>query len=462
MSSEGWLSRFRVRFLLVPLLLLALLVGVFALFLHRSGSRIHLYESLARMRNEPLTWEEVARTYAPIPDDENAAVPLLNLWRSEDPEFWAAYEAGGRNSPGNKPEPPIPFPKAPDGLGPLANHVAARWEHREAVRQALERKSFRFPMRITDGFPELPPHLFQIKREAQEFQAESWVATERGDITTALRAIKDMARVAALRRDDPLLTGQLVRIACYSLCLSEVERLLSRASLAEPQILELQAVVSTLSAMDGFHRAMIGERASGLAWFRNPNRFTGAGSSTEGNDPVNRSGSASGMFGLRLSVMERAAQALYLETFEHVFTNAPPDSAARLQVVGKVMGNFGAQAKRFPPKIFSGTELPTLFLDAQRFCRLEAQREAALTALAVERYRLLHEGRLPEALSELLPDLLPEVPRDPFDDQPLRYRRLEQGYVVYSVGPDRTDHGGREKPKKGGTSQFDVTFTVRR
>jgi hypothetical protein len=453
----------------LALVLIALLAGTFPLFLHRSGSRIRHYESLAKARKEPLTLEELARAYARIPGDENAAVLLVNIWRSESPEFWAAYEAGARNLPGNKPEPPIPFPDSksaaqvpPAGLEPLAGHVAARREHREAIRQALERESFRYPLRITDGFAAIPPYLSRIKREAQEFQAESWIATERGDITTALRAIKDMARVAALQRDDPFLIGQRVRIACNSICLAEAERLLSRRSLAEPQLLELQAVVSTLSAMDGFHRAMIGERASGLAWIRNPNRITAAGPSTESNDPADRSGSASGIFGLRLTVMEQAAQALFLETFEHVLTNAPPDSAARLQVVGKVMGNFGAQAKRFPPKIFSGTELPTLFLDAQRFCQLEAQREAALTALAVERYRLLHAGRMPGALTELVPDLLPEVPRDPFDGQPLRYHQSKEGYVVYSVGPDRIDHGGREKPKKGGTSQFDVTFTVRR
>ena len=51
--------------------------------------------------------------------------------------------------------------------------------------------------------------------------------------------------------------------------------------------------------------------------------------------------------------MEQAAQALFLETFEHVLTNASPDSAARLQVVGKVMSDFAARAKRFPPKMFS-------------------------------------------------------------------------------------------------------------
>jgi hypothetical protein len=34
------------------------------------------------------------------------------------------------------------------------------------------------------------------------------------------------------------------------------------------------------------------------------------------------------------------------------------------------------------------------------------------------------------------------VPTDPFDGRPLRYRRLADGVVVYSVGDDRADDGG--------------------
>jgi hypothetical protein len=41
-----------------------------------------------------------------------------------------------------------------------------------------------------------------------------------------------------------------------------------------------------------------------------------------------------------------------------------------------------------------------------------------------------------------VPDFLKEVPADPFDGQTLRYQRLAEGVVVYSVNRDRTDDGG--------------------
>jgi hypothetical protein len=75
----------------------------------------------------------------------------------------------------------------------------------------------------------------------------------------------------------------------------------------------------------------------------------------------------------------------------------------------------------------------------------------ARTALAVERFRLAH-GRLPESLGELVPEFLPVVPADPFDGQPLRYRVLSKGYMVYSVGDDGHDDGGREHPPATGST----------
>jgi hypothetical protein len=62
----------------------------------------------------------------------------------------------------------------------------------------------------------------------------------------------------------------------------------------------------------------------------------------------------------------------------------------------------------------------------------------AAVALALERYRRAH-GRWPEALESLTPDLLAAVPADPYDGRPLRYRRLDDGVLVYSVGPGGED-----------------------
>jgi hypothetical protein len=70
----------------------------------------------------------------------------------------------------------------------------------------------------------------------------------------------------------------------------------------------------------------------------------------------------------------------------------------------------------------------------------------ARAALAIERYRLA---------TARLPDTLPDsTPLDPYTGQPLRYKQLAKGYVVYSVGEDGKDDGGDEKK--------DITFTVER
>lgn len=470
------LRRARKMFLLVPLAVLGLLVLAFTAFQLRIRAQIRDYEARARARKEPLTLRTLAAAhYAAIPDHENAAVPLLALWETEHPEYWRAFRQGSRKLPEKPDAPSIPFPKVNDrveadsgeasaeSLQPLVSHVAARSDYREAVREALRRPGCRFPVRVTDGLFALLPHLARLKRDATEFRAEAWVATERGDVEASVRAIRDCAQIGHLLREDPVLIGQLVRIACYSMCLSDVERLLSRLPPNETQLGELRAVTEGLSALDGYRRGMMFERAVGLGLFETSlSALWKWVTSAQWGDEVAGFPEEMIMIMLRLSGLDSLDRRLYMETFEHLLTNAPLDTPAQLLAVETAMTNTVIRGRQFPPKPFCGMLLPALENGARKFCQLEALRDAALAALAVERYRLIHAGRLPEALTELVPDLLAEVPRDPFDGQPLRYHRLKEGYVVYSVGPDRIDHGGREKPKKGGTSQFDVTFTVRR
>ncbi|MBU6398938.1 MAG: ABC transporter permease [Verrucomicrobia bacterium] len=64
------------------------------------------------------------------------------------------------------------------------------------------------------------------------------------------------------------------------------------------------------------------------------------------------------------------------------------------------------------------------------------------TALALERFRASHDGRLPGRLDPLVPGLLAEPVIDPFTGGPLHYRRLARGYQVYSVGRNGRDDGG--------------------
>ncbi len=52
-------------------------------------------------------------------------------------------------------------------------------------------------------------------------------------------------------------------------------------------------------------------------------------------------------------------------------------------------------------------------------------------------------GKYPESLVDLLPKYLAKVPSDVFNEKPLTYRKLNTGYLFYSVGSNGVDDGGK-------------------
>ena len=93
--------------------------------------------------------------------------------------------------------------------------------------------------------------------------------------------------------------------------------------------------------------------------------------------------------------------------------------------------------------------------------RRRAHVSLARTALAIERHRLA-AGKIPERLDDLVPKYLEQVPIDPFDGQPIRYRRTEPGYVLYSVREDGQDNGGKEQHEVDRGKPYDLCFIVAR
>jgi len=74
----------------------------------------------------------------------------------------------------------------------------------------------------------------------------------------------------------------------------------------------------------------------------------------------------------------------------------------------------------------------------------------ASMACGLERYRAAN-GAYPETLEVLVPQFASKFPHDLFDGQPLRYRRTDDGrYLLYSIGWNSKDDGGKmESPKEG-------------
>ncbi len=75
------------------------------------------------------------------------------------------------------------------------------------------------------------------------------------------------------------------------------------------------------------------------------------------------------------------------------------------------------------------------------YASIRCQLRATAVALALERYRLAH-GSWPSSLDELKPTYLTSIPVGQFDGNPLSYKRVKDGVVIYAVGADRVDRGG--------------------
>ena len=79
--------------------------------------------------------------------------------------------------------------------------------------------------------------------------------------------------------------------------------------------------------------------------------------------------------------------------------------------------------------------------------RIQAEREALLTVLALCRWELA-KGAYPEELEELVVGgYLKELPNDPYGAGLLRYEKRGADFVLYSVGADFEDDGGVQNPK---------------
>lgn len=71
-----------------------------------------------------------------------------------------------------------------------------------------------------------------------------------------------------------------------------------------------------------------------------------------------------------------------------------------------------------------------------------AQINLAQAAMAVEDYRCRFQS-YPTSLQELEEPSERKIPKDPFTDKSFIYKRLRNGYILYSVGCDMKDSGGK-------------------
>jgi hypothetical protein len=106
--------------------------------------------------------------------------------------------------------------------------------------------------------------------------------------------------------------------------------------------------------------------------------------------------------------------------------------------------------------------LPSVLLPALSACfelgaRQDAGRRCALAGVAAYRHHQ-REGRWPDRIEQLAGPGSVAASVDPFDGKALRLKAAPTGIVIYSIGPDLVDDGG--KPFDNKTKTGDIGFTA--
>lgn len=137
--------------------------------------------------------------------------------------------------------------------------------------------------------------------------------------------------------------------------------------------------------------------------------------------------------------------------FEFVLGNLTTTQAELLEVMNQALALNATKPSQLLPylqqqKLNSNNVLLKNSLDfSEKLVSVHIRYEALVVSLraavACERYRLA-QGKWPVLLDALVPAYLPAVPLDPFSGQPLLYRLLPDGVVIYSVGDNGVDDQG--------------------
>ena len=90
----------------------------------------------------------------------------------------------------------------------------------------------------------------------------------------------------------------------------------------------------------------------------------------------------------------------------------------------------------------SGRLFPNFYASWLKEAILESMMGTTRVGLGCKIYKN-QEGRFPEKISDLVPEILDKEPLDPFTGNPYIYKLQEHGFIVYSVGSNEIDDEGR-------------------
>jgi hypothetical protein len=397
-----------------------------------------------------VTCAELDKWYS-IPENvENAAYTIMDAF-----PYYSEWD-----NEESKPLPVVGRAELPARTEPLdeetkaliTQYVVDNNEAIELLHAGAAIENCRYPIDLTAGFETKLPPLHEIKTAVKLLKLEAILHIENGDGKSAIRSTISSFGIARSLAKESMIISQLVRVACQNLAATTIEYCINRVELTDEQLAELIEYIHNAERISDMSCAFVGERCMGISFFKAPESMNPDDISGIPFRPILELYKAVGM--------ADADAILYLDIMDEYIKSIQLPPAQRLEAAKAIDTRLQSTSQ---VHIMLHSIMPALSRITIIDLRTIAYLRTARTALAIERYRLA-AGRLPDTLADLVPAYLDAVPTDPFDGNEMRYKKLETGFVVYSIGEDLRDDGGTEEPsrKTKEAPTWDVTFIVER
>jgi len=375
----------------------------------------------------PMSLAEAAPE--PVPDEENGALLYMQAFEELDKfeSQKALYDPVPVEPGSERPEVPT------DELVRFFDESQSVYD---LLRAAADRPRCRFPLNYADGIGCFSEHSTELRQCARYLRTRAIVMTRMGQSDEAMETASTLFDLAGSVREEPMLTSWLVTIALRQMALETVREMASTGRLEAPQLRALAQRAPWPDARQALARAYVGDRATGIRLFQDaregkldPRELVSGGSSSGNSLYTTPAGARA------LAVDEL----FYLEAMSRIIAMATlPYQQAREQ-----MPDWEADVESPPGAALISMILAPSAHYITQCARLEADVAVSLTGLRLIAYKA-QTGRYPAELAELERANGHALPPDPFTAAPLVYQPREDGFLLYSFGPDEEDDAGED------------------
>jgi hypothetical protein len=436
---------------------LACLIGLYAYVEYANEREIQDAIAEADRLDPGWRFEDLEAARAAVPDAENSATLVLAA-HALIPAKWPTPPANQTPDLQERLD-AVPLPcRPPDALmmelrAELAQVAAAL----DNARPLADRPRGRYAITWSDDLiGTLVPHVFKAHEVARMLALDALRCSQDDSADSAMTACRAVLNAGRSLGDEPTGVSPIVRAACAVEAVRTLEHLLASGEASAKTLGVMQRALEEEATAP---LLLLTARASQVTFFQCLDRMrTGRFDRATYKMRTSMLGST---FDDHVDASKaRACEAAYLRhgTALVEIAKLPPESREE-----RLMA-LAAPTQRLPALLegltaSDGPAKRQWVNHARTFHTAQAELDCAAAALAAERYRLA-EGRWPAGLDALVPHYLAALPRDPFDGQPLRFHPTADGLVIYSVGPDRVDNGGKVDRKQRGQPEADVGFRL--